>query len=319
MFLPKHVYALFTNRSDAVAAYHEIEAQGCPGEHCSVLLHEGQLTEGDLGPVESAAHEGVWKGAAVAGATGAILTGLVAGSGGLLGVGFLTGLAVGGGIMAIYGAIFGGIAGSDDAESHVRALGRALEEGEILVAAKMDDPELAGTCQEVLIAHGGRSLEAAAAAHPSPPLSPTEQADLLAALDDEYKASATYAQVIADFGEARPFSNIVESERRHADAVAGLLQRHRVPVPSNTWPGRVPRYRSLREACEAAVAGEVENGALYERLLAGTNRPDILTVYRHLQEASQQRHLPAFRRCAEREAEGSGGPSHGERHRHGRG
>jgi hypothetical protein len=128
------------------------------------------------------------------------------------------------------------------------------------------------------------------------------QADLLAALDDEYKAIATYAQVIADFGDVRPFSSIVESERRHADAVIRLLQRHGVDVPPNTWPDRVPRYGSLQEACEAAVSAEIETGALYERLLAGTSRSDLLAVYRHLQEASQQRHLPAFRRCAERES-----------------
>lgn len=305
---PRHVYALFTSKSDAVAAYNELQAQGCLGEHCSVLLHEGQLTEGELGPVESAAHEGAWKGAAIAGAAGAVITGLVAGSGGLLGVGFLTGLAVGGGIMAIYGAIFGGIAASDDAERHVRALGRALEDGEILVAAKADDPELAGTCQEVLNAHGGRSIEAAAAARPAPSLSPAEQADLLAALDDEYRAHATYSQVVADFGAVGPFAHIADSEQRHADAVARLLQRHGVPVPANSWPGRVPRYGSVREACEAAVAAELANGALYERLLAGTTRPDLLAVYRHLQEASQQRHLPALRRCVEREAGDAGGP-----------
>ena len=153
-----------------------------------------------------------------------------------------------------------------------------------------------------------------------PPLSPTERADLLAALDEEYRAFATYVQVIADFGDVRPFANIVESERRHADAVAGLLQHHGVSVPSNTWPGRVPRYGSVREACEAAVVAEIENGALYERLLAGTARPDILSVYRNLQEASQQRHLPAFRRCVEREAKRpGGGPPHGARRRRGPG
>lgn len=297
---PMHVYALFSSKDDAVSAYHDLQARGCPGEHCSVLLHEGLLEEGDLGPVESASHEGAWKGALVGGTAGAVITGLVAGAGGLLGIGFLTGLAVGGGLMAIYGAVFGGIAGADEPERHVQALGRALEEGEILIAAKIDDPELAGTCQEILSAHGGRSIEAAAADRPAPPLSSAEQADLQAALDDEYRAVATYSQVIADLGDVPPFSDIVESERRHADAVARLLQRHGVPVPENTWPGRVPRYASLHEACEAAVATELENGALYERLLAGTRRPDVLAVYRHLQDASQQRHLPAFRRCAER-------------------
>jgi hypothetical protein len=131
-------------------------------------------------------------------------------------------------------------------------------------------------------------------------LSDRERADLIAALDDEYMARATYAQVIADFGDVRPFSNIVEAEGRHVEALLVLFERYGVEVPADAWPGRVPRYSSLHEACLAGVAAEVDNGDLYERLLAGTDRADIVAVYRNLQEASQERHLPAFRRCVER-------------------
>ena len=308
MSMPKHVYALFTSKDAASSAYHKLMAEGCPGEHCSVLLHEGQLHEEDLGICESASHEGSWKGAFVAGSAGAAIAGLVAATGGLLGVGFLASLAIGGGIMAIYGAIFGGIAAADDPEKHLRALERALEEGEILVAAKVDDPQLAATCEQILQDEGGRSIEAAIAAHRAPPLSAAEQADLLAALDDEYEAHATYAQVIADFGGVRPFSNIVESERRHIDAVVRVLRRYHVDVPPNTWPDRVPRYGSLKDACEAAVAAETKNAALYDRLLAGTERADMQALYRNLQHASQQRHLAAFRRCVDRESEVAGSP-----------
>jgi hypothetical protein len=142
-------------------------------------------------------------------------------------------------------------------------------------------------------------------------LSDAERADLSAALDDEYLARATYAQVIADFGDVRPFSNIVEAEGRHIEALVGLFERYGVPVPPDPWPGRVPRYGSLDDACIAGVAAEIENGELYERLLAGTGRSDILAVYRNLQEASQQRHLPAFRRCVERGGSGSPGEGRG--------
>jgi hypothetical protein len=149
-------------------------------------------------------------------------------------------------------------------------------------------------------------------------LSATELADLVAALDDEYMARATYAQVLADFGEVRPFVNIVEAENRHVEALVGLFERYGVAVPDDTWPGRVPRYGSLREACEAGVTAEVENAELYERLLAGTERMDILGVLRNLQAASQERHLEAFRRCVERDGSPTDG-NHGRRRRRGRG
>jgi hypothetical protein len=135
---------------------------------------------------------------------------------------------------------------------------------------------------------------------------------LTEALDDEYKAWATYDQVIADFGEIAPFTHIREAEGRHIAALRELFLRYGLAVPENPWPGRVPRFTSLTDACAAAVAGEVANAALYDRLLSATQRPDILAVFRRLQAASQGHHLPAFERCAQ----GLGG---GAGHRWGRG
>jgi rubrerythrin len=133
-------------------------------------------------------------------------------------------------------------------------------------------------------------------------LGPEEIAVLREALDDEHKAWAIYDQVLKDFGSVRPFSNIVQSEARHIAALAGLFERYGVPMPVNPWPGNVPRFASLKDACEAGVAAEIENEQLYQRLLAAARRPDIRAVFERLREASQLRHLPAFRRCADRYA-----------------
>jgi hypothetical protein len=122
---------------------------------------------------------------------------------------------------------------------------------------------------------------------------------LLEALDDEYKAYSTYDQVIEDFGSVRPFSNIREAEGRHIDALLGLFERYQLSVPDNPWPGKVDRYTSLEDACRAGVEAEIANGEMYGRLIQNSRREDILTVLGNLQAASQQRHLPAFRRCAE--------------------
>ena len=136
-------------------------------------------------------------------------------------------------------------------------------------------------------------------------LTDDEAADLFAALDDEYRAHAIYTQVLADFGgDVLPFANIVESEARHIDALLGLFRRYGLDVPANPWPGKVTRYGSVAEACRAGVDAEIDNAALYDRFLAGTTRPDVLAVYRNLQQASQQNHLPAFRRGAERQSQG---------------
>lgn len=154
------------------------------------------------------------------------------------------------------------------------------------------------------------------------PLTDAEVRLLHEALDDEYRAWATYDQVIADFGAVRPFVHIRDAEARHAAALAALFERYRLPLPGNPWPGRVERYPSVQAACKAGVVGEIDNGAMYERLLAATQRPDIVAVLRRLQQASQQRHLPAFERCVRRGACGeadAGFGGHGRRHRGGAG
>ena len=77
-------------------------------------------------------------------------------------------------------------------------------------------------------------------------------------------------------------------------------------------------YHSLQGACVAGVEAEIANVAMYERLLMKTHRADLLDVLRRLQEASQQRHLPAFQRGAQRVARNGAqgcGMHQGARHR----
>ncbi len=128
-------------------------------------------------------------------------------------------------------------------------------------------------------------------------LNETEIALLNEALDDEYRSWAVYDQVITDFGEVQPFSNIREAEARHIEALCALFEKYELPVPVNPWIGKVERYASLQEACEAAVVAEIANGEMYDRLLTMTLRADIIVVLRKLQEASKERHLPAFQQC----------------------
>lgn len=131
-------------------------------------------------------------------------------------------------------------------------------------------------------------------------LNEDERRALLEALDDEHKAWATYDQVVHDFGPERPFINIREAEARHIEALLTLFRRYGVEAPVNPWPGRAPRFANTREACEAGIAAEVANADIYERLMRSTTREDILAVFDNLRRASQERHLPAFQRCATR-------------------
>lgn len=132
------------------------------------------------------------------------------------------------------------------------------------------------------------------------PLTPQEQQALAAALDDEYKSHETYQGVIRDFGAVRPFINIVEAEARHISTLLALYTKYAVPPPPNAWRDTAPRFASVHAACVAGVQGELDNVAIYDRLLAATQRPDVLDVFNALRSASQDRHLPAFQRCVQR-------------------
>ena len=125
-------------------------------------------------------------------------------------------------------------------------------------------------------------------------LSPKEIAALNSAIQDEYKARATYAKVVENFGAVPPFSNIIQAETKHIAALSRLFQNYGLVVPQDTWAAKVPAFASIEAACAAAVQAEIDNAALYDSLVDGVTHPDLLQVFEALRRASIENHLPAF-------------------------
>jgi rubrerythrin len=142
------------------------------------------------------------------------------------------------------------------------------------------------------------ALPLAAAAALSASLQPMTTREALArALDDERHAIAFYAAVIEKHGERRPFTNIIDAERRHAGSLLRQFERLGLEVPTNRWAERefdVPD--DFRQLCDEAVASEIRNVRLYDDLIAATDDPQVRRVFERLQAASRERHLPAFAR-----------------------
>ena len=65
------------------------------------------------------------------------------------------------------------------------------------------------------------------------------------ALDDEYKARATYRKVIECFGPVRPFVNIVEAEDRHVAALLAQFRRLGA-TPPERYLGHARQSAGLR-------------------------------------------------------------------------
>ena len=104
--------------------------------------------------------------------------------------------------------------------------------------------------------------------------------------------------MIADLGAVRPFTNIQRAEENHIAALVTLFNRYDLKVPTNDWPGSVPTFATISDACAGGVEAEIANAALYDELLSMVDNPDIIRVFEALQSASQTRHLPAFEQCA---------------------
>jgi hypothetical protein len=136
-------------------------------------------------------------------------------------------------------------------------------------------------------------------------LSESEAEALLMALDGEYKAWSVYEQVILDFGTAWPFPNIQKAEENHIAALVRLFDYYGLEVPENPWPGQVPTFESVAEACAAGAEVEIDNAALYDQLFSMVDNPDIIRVFTSLQQASETKHLPAFEQCVEQAPAGA--------------
>lgn len=135
--------------------------------------------------------------------------------------------------------------------------------------------------------------------YPAGELSEQATTALQRALDDEYKAQATYEAVIAKIGMERPFSMIIRAEEQHISALKSLFDKYGLQIAENPWTGTITVPASLQSTCQLGVTAETANVKLYkdELLPMVTEYPDITTVFTNLMNASQNKHLPAFERC----------------------
>ncbi|TDL61335.1 DUF2202 domain-containing protein [Rhodococcus qingshengii] len=119
---------------------------------------------------------------------------------------------------------------------------------------------------------------------------------LIYAIQDEYLAQARYDTIIAKFGSIRPFTQIKSAEQRHISALLSLFERYNIKVPEDNAKQYTKEPGSLKEAFQASVEGEVDNIAMYNKLVSISGLPqDIKVVMKQLGNASQN-HLAAFKR-----------------------
>ena len=120
---------------------------------------------------------------------------------------------------------------------------------------------------------------------------------LQAAWTDEKHAIDTYQAVVVKFGAVKPFYNILAAEKKHLSSVENIADR--LAISLNKVNGFYPpEFSSVKMACEVGIQAELDNIALYDKMLLEETNGIVLNLYRNLRDASLNNHLPAFRRCA---------------------
>jgi hypothetical protein len=114
------------------------------------------------------------------------------------------------------------------------------------------------------------------------------------AIQDEYLAQAEYELIISEFGEIRPFTNIVEAEQTHIDLLVPLFETYNIELPENNAAELTVLPESISSALATGIEAEEMNIAMYQQFLSQDNLPDdVRTAFEYLMNSSEN-HLRAF-------------------------
>ncbi|WP_078409403.1 ferritin-like domain-containing protein [Priestia abyssalis] len=114
------------------------------------------------------------------------------------------------------------------------------------------------------------------------------------AIQDEFLAQARYDSVIEKFGPVRPFTQIKAAEQRHIEALLPLFKQYNVIIPVNDAARFINIPQAAEDALEAGVSAEINNIAMYDKLLKIPDfPPNVENVFSRLGHASRN-HLSAL-------------------------
>ncbi|HOP11504.1 MAG TPA: DUF2202 domain-containing protein [Oscillospiraceae bacterium] len=121
----------------------------------------------------------------------------------------------------------------------------------------------------------------------------TTEKMLLYAVQDEYLAHGEYTAIIEKFGDQNPYTNIMEAEETHLNALREVYDALGMTFPEDTSADHIIISETLLEAAQTGVQAEIDNIAMYERFLTYELPDNVKAVFESLKTASES-HLKAF-------------------------
>lgn len=113
------------------------------------------------------------------------------------------------------------------------------------------------------------------------------------AIEDEYLAKAEYESIMEEYGEIRPFTNIMKAEETHIKLLKPLFEKYDIKIPNEETSDYIIKVSSLKETFKVGAEAEINNIAMYEKFLQMDLEDDVKDVFVKLMEASKN-HLEAF-------------------------
>jgi len=164
------------------------------------------------------------------------------------------------------------------------------------------DPSIGASQTPGTVATAGAVTAGAAAAAADRDLSIEDM--MRYAIEDEYLARAEYELIIATYGVARPFTNIIRAEENHISWLVAAYASRGLSVPADPSASHVVLPASVKAALETGVEAEIANIAMYDSflsspLLARPENADLRDLFIRLRDASKN-HLAAFRNALSR-------------------
>ncbi len=146
--------------------------------------------------------------------------------------------------------------------------------------------------------------EAARNVPPGAGLSEIEHMALTVAYVNEQRAAVSSSAAVTRFGEVAPFDKLAQAGKRHAAALAKLMEVYGVDVPEGMWVSEEMAVAALPDDLEAACGQQAEAEAILARSLderlipAVAENPGLTALFTELRDAARDRHLPALLRSA---------------------
>ncbi len=119
------------------------------------------------------------------------------------------------------------------------------------------------------------------------------------AVQDEYLARGEYIAIMDEFGEQKPYSNIVRSEESHLEFLRDVYLSYNLAFPEDISANHIIVPQDLLEAAKTGVQAEIDNIAMYEKFLEYDLPENVSEVFEALKKGSDS-HLLAFQKQVDR-------------------